>query len=75
MKTLKEWTNEHFWDNAKPVVIVDDDGKELDIRKEEYENYEFVKSKETTDENIVTVRQLTAVLPAIRGERGKYENT
>lgn len=56
MKTLKAWTNEHFWDNAKPVVIVDEDGKELDILKEEYENYEFVKSEETTDENIVTVR-------------------
>lgn len=56
MKTLKEWANEHFWDNAKPVVIVDECGKELDIRKEEYSNYEFIKNEETTDENIVTVR-------------------
>lgn len=56
MKTLKEWTNEHFWDNAKPVVIVDEGGKELNIRKEEYSNYEFIKNEETTDENIVTVR-------------------
>lgn len=56
MRTLKEWANEHFWDNAKPVVIVDERGKELDIRREEYSNYEFIKNEETTDENIVTVR-------------------
>lgn len=56
MKTLKEWANEHFWDNAKPVVIVDEHRKELDIRREEYSNYEFIKNEETTDENIVTVR-------------------
>ena len=54
--TLRDWMNEHFFDNAKPYMIVDDCGKELDVDWNEYENYEFVKCVPGESEDTLIVK-------------------
>ena len=57
--TLKEYMDKQFFDCVYPCKFVAD-GEELDIGRDEYGNYEFIKNEivEADAENLIYVKKV-----------------